>query len=148
VLSLTLTEAVAGAVRVTVHVPVELDASVVGVHCSEAITRTVDRLRLTVLEPPLKAAVNVPFWLVLNAPVLTVKVPVVVPGAIVIEAGTVKAGSPLLLTVTVTVPCSALDTVTIHVAVEFGPSVVGVHWRDEIAGVSAKLRLTLCDVLL
>jgi hypothetical protein len=145
---LTLTDSVAGAVRVTVHVPVELDASVVGVHCSEAMPRTVDRLRLTVLELPLKAAVNVPFWLVLNAPVLTVKVPVVFPGVIVIEAGTVKAGSPLLLNVTVTVSCSAFDSVTIHVAVEFGPRVVGVHCRDEIAGVAARLKLTLCEVLL
>jgi len=141
----TLMEAVAGAESVTVQFAVEFEASVVGVHCKAATTSVDDRVKFTVLEVPLKEAVKVPFWLVLNELGLTVKIPVKDPACTVTEAGTANPDSPLLLSVTVALSCSTLFKVTVHVPAELGPSVVGVHCSDEIAGVAARFKLMLCE---
>jgi hypothetical protein len=147
-LSLTLISALAGAERITVQVPFEFEARVVGLHCRAATTRAVDRVRFTVLELPLKAAVKLPARLVLNGPVLTVKVPAVDPAVTDTDAGTFKADSPLLLRATTATSGIALDSVTVQSAVVFGPSIAGMHCKEEIAGVAARLKLTLCEVLL
>ena len=140
---MTLISAIAGAERVTVQVPFEFEARVVGLHCSAATTRVVDSVRFTVLEVPFKAAVKVPAWLVLSGPVLTVKAAVVDPAVTDTDAGTFKADSPLLLSVTTAASGIAFDNVTVQSAVVFGPSMAGMHCKEEIACVAARLKLTV-----
>jgi hypothetical protein len=91
-------------------------------------------------------AVKVPFWFVLNAPELIVKVAVLEPAATVTEAGITRAGNPLLASVTTAPPVEAFfDMVTVQVLIAFAAKVVGLHCSEEITMAEARLRLMLCD---
>ena len=132
---------------VTVQLLLAFAPKVVGLHCSDETTVAAARLTFTLCDVPLYVAVNVPFWSVPTAPVLTVNGPVVEPAVTVTVAGTVNAGSPLLPSTTDTpLPDAAFDKVTVQLLVAFAPSVVGLHCSDETAVAAARFTFTLCDV--
>ncbi len=78
-------------VSVTVHELVAFDPKLVGLHTSELIKTGVTKLMVAGLELPLYVAVTVAIRLLLNAPVVALKLAVVDPAATVTDAGTVNA---------------------------------------------------------
>jgi hypothetical protein len=148
-LSSTTTGADTGCESVTVQLLLAFAPRVVGVHCSDEITVAATRFMFTLCVDPLNAAVTVPFWFAPTAPVLIVNGAVVEPAATVTLPGTVSAGNPLLLRVTIApLPVAACDSVTVQLLLAFAPKVVGLHCSDEttVAVDVVRLRFTLCDV--
>jgi hypothetical protein len=77
--------------RVTVHELVAFDPKLVGLHTSELTSTGAIKLMVAGLELPLYVAVTVAVRLLLNVPVVALKLAVVAPAATVTEAGTVNA---------------------------------------------------------
>jgi hypothetical protein len=133
--------------NVTVQLLLAFAPNVVGLHCNEETTVAAARFIFTLCDVPLYAAVSVPFWSADRAPVLTVNGPVMDPAVTVTVAGTVNAGSPLLLNVTnAPLPDAAFDSVTVQLLLAFAPNVVGLHCSEETTVAAARLIFTLCDV--
>ena len=77
--------------NVTVHELLAFDPKLVGLHTSELTNTGATKLIVAGAELPLYVAVTVAVRLLLNVPVVALKLAVVVLAATVTDAGTVKA---------------------------------------------------------
>jgi hypothetical protein len=121
--------------RVTVHVALAADNRVVGEQTRDEMVRVgTERAMEAVFELAFKAAVTVAVEAEVMVPAVAVKVALVAPAAIVIEAGTVR---PALLsdTATVLLADEALLRVTVQVLLPPDDRVAGVQARDEMVGL-------------
>ncbi len=117
-------------VSVTVHELVAFDPKLVGLHTSELIKTGVTKLMVAGLELPLYVAVTVAIRLLLNAPVVALKLAVVDPAATVTDAGTVSAAWLLLSDTDAPPVGAAFDNVTAQELVALDPRLVGLHTSE------------------
>jgi hypothetical protein len=135
--------------RVTVHVVLAFEESVVALQFSAVIVGGGSSDMVAVAPGPFRAPVKVAVWSVVTAPVEMVNAAVVAPAATVTEAGALKTADALLVRVTTAPPGSAaFDSVTVHVRLPFEESVVNVHASPlTVGGVSSDMFSLAVDPL-
>ena len=132
---LTLTELVAGLIRLTVHVELPGGVNVLGVHVRLERTRAGGfRVRVAVCEFPFNVPVKTAEAVALTAAAaLAMNVVLLDPAPMVTEAGTVTAPFPLDSPTTMLLVAAPLR-LTVQVEVPGGVSVLGEHARPESVG--------------
>ena len=115
-----------------------------GLQVREVICKDAPREIVTDRKEPLRLALRVPFWFVVDAPSCIVKAPVLVPAAIISEVGVVSIVL-LLETETDAPPVGRFVSVIVHVPDAFGLSAVGLQPNVEMATGATKLMLTFWD---
>ncbi|HUB82476.1 MAG TPA: hypothetical protein VMB03_26950 [Bryobacteraceae bacterium] len=124
-----------GTVRLTVQVVEVCASSALAAQVSEDTPRGAARAMAAVAVEPFKVPVRVAVWFALSVPVEILNVPEAAPCVSVTDAGAVKAGEALFVSVTAAPPDrAASDRNTVHVALAFEESVVAVQLKLVIVG--------------
>jgi hypothetical protein len=135
-------------VKVTVQVLEAFGPRLVGLHASEETKTGATRLTVALEELLLYAAVTVALELLLMAAVVALKVAEVAAAATVTDVGTVRV-ELVFARVTLAPPVGAgWVKVTVHALEAFGPTLVGLHARDETNTGATKLTLVFAELLL
>ena len=126
--------AAAALFNVTVQLVLLLEVKVAAVHCSDETSTGFAKEMVEVLEEPLREAVTVAVWLVLNWLAVTVNVPLPDPAAMASEFVAVLI-MPVVASVTFAPPDPAGPLrFTVQVAAAPEPKDAGLHVRELIVG--------------
>ena len=133
-------------VKVTVQVLDVPGPTLGGLHARPETRTGAIRLIAAVCELGPSVAVTVAPWLLaIEAPAVALKFAVLVPGAIVTDAGTISKGL-LLLNVTLEPPArAAWVSVTVQLLVAFCPRLAGLHARADTRTGANRLIAALCE---